>query len=60
MSICKDEQGVVRIYPKEMYPNDPFIIQRENQLLTFHKDERGYVYLQIENLSLSQKVKQDE
>ena len=52
MSITKDDYGVVRIYPKEMYPNDPFIIQRDNQLLTFHKDEQGYVYLQIEEIIL--------
>jgi len=33
-----------------MYPGDPFVIQLEDQLFTFRKDERGYVYLQIEKI----------
>ena len=51
------KNGVLKIYPKDMHTNDPYVITRENQVFKFRKNEQEWVEIHIESIESDSKRK---
>lgn len=47
--VLKMIKGNLFIHPDDMYPDDPYIIQREKQMFTLCKTESGEIQIFIED-----------